>query len=58
LRSGRDPDTDRVLWARLIRQTRCADSSLLLESSPGITGKILRIDGIPNGQATSRETAG
>jgi hypothetical protein len=34
------------------------DGVLLLESSPGITGKILRIDGTPNGQATSRETAG
>jgi NAD(P)-dependent dehydrogenase (short-subunit alcohol dehydrogenase family) len=31
---------------------------LLLESSPGITGKILRIDGTPNEQATSRETTG
>jgi hypothetical protein len=30
----------------------------LLESSPGITGKILRIDGTPNGTATGRETAG
>ena len=26
--------------------------------SPGITGKILRLDGTPKGQATSRETAG
>jgi len=34
------------------------DGVLLLESSPGITGKILRIDGTPNGQATSRGTAG
>ena len=34
------------------------DGVLLLESSTGITGKILRIDGTPNGQATSRETAG
>ena len=34
------------------------DGVLLLESSPGITGKILRIDGTPKGQATSRETAG
>ena len=34
------------------------DSVLLLESSPGITGKILRIDGTPKGQATSRENAG
>ena len=34
------------------------DGVLLLESSPGITGKILRIDGTPNGQATNRETAG
>ena len=25
--------------------------------SPGITGKISRIDGTPNGQAMSRETA-
>ena len=30
------------------------DGVLLLESSPGIIGKILRIDGTPNGQATSR----
>jgi len=34
------------------------DGVLLLESSPGITGKILRIDGTPNGTATGRETAG
>jgi NAD(P)-dependent dehydrogenase (short-subunit alcohol dehydrogenase family) len=34
------------------------DGVLLLESSPGITGKILRIDGTPKGQATSRENAG
>ena len=34
------------------------DGVLLLESPLGITGKILRIDGTPNGQATSRETAG
>ena len=34
------------------------DGVLVLESSTGITGKILRIDGTPNGQATSRETAG
>jgi NAD(P)-dependent dehydrogenase (short-subunit alcohol dehydrogenase family) len=34
------------------------DGVLLLESSPGITGKILRIDGTPKGQATGRENAG
>jgi NAD(P)-dependent dehydrogenase (short-subunit alcohol dehydrogenase family) len=34
------------------------DGVLFLESSPGITGKILRIDGTPKGQATSRENAG
>ena len=34
------------------------DGVLLLESSPGITGRILRIDGTPKGQATSRENAG
>jgi hypothetical protein len=34
------------------------DGVLLLESSPGMTGKILRIHGTPNGQAASHETAG
>jgi len=34
------------------------DGVLLLEFSPGIIGKIWRLDGTPNGQATSRETAG
>ena len=34
------------------------DGVLLLESPPGLTGKILRIDGTPNGQAASRGTAG
>jgi len=34
------------------------DGVLLLESSPGMTGKLLRIDGTPKGQATSRENAG
>ena len=56
--------TDRIIGGALRRFGRIDTlvttraCSLLLESSPGITGKILRIDGTPNGQATSRETAG
>jgi NAD(P)-dependent dehydrogenase (short-subunit alcohol dehydrogenase family) len=34
------------------------DGVLLLESSPGIAAKPLRIDGTLNGTATGRETAG
>jgi NAD(P)-dependent dehydrogenase (short-subunit alcohol dehydrogenase family) len=43
-------------WASQV--SGVVDGVLLLESSPGVTGKILRIDGTPNGTATGRETAG